>query len=198
VPSWGRSLRGRRPAPSLSDWREGRSSSVAPAAAPCLALGREWLRSRSLRRRLPRQLEEVLPPALIAKAGHGLTSNSTAFCPSLPHEFGHGRGLLAAASALRSVLPLFGPPEQKSSSSPLLEQVTARRSSVFRCSAGPPLSSGAVRTCGGGNRSSVCNGTSNASVFVHYGFRGLNMYVISARSRVFFSFLSAKTRLLII
>jgi hypothetical protein len=92
VPSWGRSLRGRRPAPSLSDWREGRSSSVAPAAAPCLALGREWLRSRSLRRRLPRQLEEVLPPALIAKAGHGLTSNSTAFCPSLPHEFGHGRG----------------------------------------------------------------------------------------------------------
>jgi hypothetical protein len=92
VPSWGRSLRGRRPAPSLSDWREGRSSSVAPATAPCLALGREWLRSRSLRRRLPRQLEEVLPPALIDKAGHGLTSNSTAFCLSLPHEFGHGRG----------------------------------------------------------------------------------------------------------
>ena len=46
----------------------------------------------SRRRLLPRQLEEVLPPALIAKAGHGLTSNSTAFCPSLPHEFGHGRG----------------------------------------------------------------------------------------------------------
>jgi hypothetical protein len=39
-----------------------------------------------------------------------------------------GEGLLAAASALRSVLPLFGPPEQKSSSSPLLEQVPARRS----------------------------------------------------------------------
>jgi hypothetical protein len=49
-----------------------------------------------------------------------------------------------------------------------------------------------------GNRSSVCNGTSNASVFVHYGFRGLNMYVISARSRVFSSFSSTKTRLLII
>jgi hypothetical protein len=29
---------------------------------------------------------------VIAKAGHGLTFNSTAFCPSLPHEFGHGRG----------------------------------------------------------------------------------------------------------
>jgi hypothetical protein len=49
-----------------------------------------------------------------------------------------------------------------------------------------------------GNRSSVCNGTLNARVFVHYGFRGLNMYVTSARSRVFSSFLSAKTRLLII
>jgi hypothetical protein len=61
-----------------------------------------------------------------------------------------GGGLLAATSALRSVLPLFGPPEQKSSSSPLLEQVTACRSSVFCCSAGPPLSSGVVRTCGGG------------------------------------------------
>src|SRR5689334_22293150 len=76
-----------------------------------------------------------------------------------------GGGLLAAASALRSVPPLFGPPEQKSSSSPLLEQVTARRSSVFRCSAGLPPWSGVVRTCGGGNRSSVCNDTSNAGVF---------------------------------
>jgi hypothetical protein len=45
---------------------------------------------------------------------------------------------LAAASALRSVLPLFGPPEQKSSSSLLLERATARRSSVFCCSASPP------------------------------------------------------------
>jgi hypothetical protein len=49
-----------------------------------------------------------------------------------------GGGLLAAASALRSSLPLFGPAEQKSSSSPLLERATARRSSVFYCSAGPP------------------------------------------------------------
>jgi hypothetical protein len=47
----------------------------------------------------------------------------------------------------------------------------------------------------GRNRSSVCNGTSNARVF---GCRGLNMYVISARSRVFSSFSSAKSRLLII
>jgi hypothetical protein len=28
----------------------------------------------------------------IAGAAYGPTSNSTAFCPSLPHEFGHGRG----------------------------------------------------------------------------------------------------------
>ena len=28
----------------------------------------------------------------IARAAHGPTSNSMAFCPSLPHEFGHGRG----------------------------------------------------------------------------------------------------------
>jgi hypothetical protein len=61
-----------------------------------------------------------------------------------------GGGLPAAAPALRSVLPLFDPPEQKPSSSPLLEQVTARRSSAFRCSAGLPPRSGVVRTCGGG------------------------------------------------
>jgi hypothetical protein len=95
-----------------------------------------------------------------------------------------GGGLLAAASALRSMLPLFGPPEQKSSS-PLLERATARRSSVFCCSAGPPIEWGCsyLRRW---NRSSVCNGTLNASVLVHCGCRGLNMYVILARSHVFF------------
>jgi hypothetical protein len=51
---------------------------------------------------------------------------------------GMGEGLMAAASALRSSLPLFGPPEQKSSSSPLLGWATTSRSSVFCCSAGPP------------------------------------------------------------
>jgi hypothetical protein len=45
---------------------------------------------------------------------------------------------MAAASALRLSLLPFGPAEQKSSSSPLLERVTASRSSVFCCSAGPP------------------------------------------------------------
>jgi hypothetical protein len=50
----------------------------------------------------------------------------------------------------------------------------------------------------GRNRSSVCNGTLNANVFVHCGCRGLNMYVLLAWSRVFSLFLSAKTRLLVV
>jgi hypothetical protein len=150
VPSWGRPLRGRRPAPSLSDRREGRSSFVAPAAAPCLALGCEWLWSLSRRRRLPRRLEEVLPPA---REPRPATDRPPTLRPSARPcltSLGMGGDLLAAAPALRSVLPLFDPPEQKSSSSPLLEQVTARRSSAFRCSAGLPPRSGVVRACGGG------------------------------------------------
>jgi hypothetical protein len=55
-----------------------------------------------------------------------------------------------------------------------------------------------AHTRGGRNQSSVYNGTLNASVFVHYGCRGLNMYVILARSRVFSSFSGTKTRPLII
>jgi hypothetical protein len=50
----------------------------------------------------------------------------------------------------------------------------------------------------GWNRSSVCDGTLNGSVFVHCGCRGLNMYLISARSRVFSSLSSTKSCLLII
>jgi hypothetical protein len=85
-------------------------------------------------------------------------------------------GLLAAASALRSSLLLFGP---------LLGQATASRSSVFCCSAGPSPIEWGCSYLRRWNRSSVCNGTSNASVFVHCGCRGLNMYVNSARSRVY-------------
>jgi hypothetical protein len=50
----------------------------------------------------------------------------------------------------------------------------------------------------GRNRSSVCNGTLSAGVFVHCGCRGLNMYVNSAWSRVFSPFSSTKTRLLVV
>ena len=38
----------------------------------------------------------------------------------------------------------------------------------------------------GRNRSSVCNGTLNASVFVHCGCRGLNMYVFFGTEPCFF------------
>jgi hypothetical protein len=83
VPSWGRSLRGRRPASSLSD--EGRAFTVRGAGS-CRVPGF-----------LTRVASEPLPapPSTtaagrgfsadeIAGAAHGLTSNSTAFCPSLP------------------------------------------------------------------------------------------------------------------
>jgi hypothetical protein len=70
---------------------------------------------------------------------------------------------MAAASALRSSLLLFGPSEQKSSSSPLLEWATASRSSVFCCSAGPPIVWGCSYLWRW-NQGSVCNGILNAGV----------------------------------
>jgi hypothetical protein len=70
---------------------------------------------------------------------------------------------MAAAPALRSSLLLFGPPEQKLSSSLLLERATASHPSAFCCSAGPPIVWGCsyLRRW---NRGSVCNGTLNAGV----------------------------------
>jgi hypothetical protein len=58
---------------------------------------------------------------------------------------------MAAASALRSSLLLFGPPEQKSSLSLLLERATTSHPSAFYCSAGPSMW-GVVRTRGGETR----------------------------------------------
>jgi hypothetical protein len=62
---------------------------------------------------------------------------------------GMGEGLMAAASALRSSL--------------LLGRATTSRSSIFCCSAGPPIVWGCsyLRRW---NRSSVCNGTLSAGV----------------------------------
>jgi hypothetical protein len=70
---------------------------------------------------------------------------------------------MAAASALRSSLLLFGPPGQKSSSLPLPGRATASRSSVFCCSAAPPIVWGCsyLRRW---NRSSVCKGALSAGV----------------------------------
>jgi hypothetical protein len=69
---------------------------------------------------------------------------------------------MAAASALRSSLLLFGPSGQKSSSS-LLEWAAASHPSAFCCSTGPPVVWGCsyLRRW---NRSSVCDGTLNARV----------------------------------
>jgi hypothetical protein len=60
--SWGLSPRGQRPAPSLSDRGEGRSPSVALAAAACLALRPEWLRCCFWCHLPPRQPKEVSLP----------------------------------------------------------------------------------------------------------------------------------------
>jgi hypothetical protein len=92
VPSWGQPLRGWWPAPSLSDRGEGRLSPVALAAAACLALGPEWLRSCSRRRLPPRQLEEVLPPT--RWPGPPMDRPPTLRPSARPclTSFGHGRG----------------------------------------------------------------------------------------------------------
>jgi hypothetical protein len=100
------------------------------------------------------------------------------------------------APARKPLLKLLRRPGRRSSLL-LPERATASHPSAFCCSAGPPIAWGCsyLRRW---NRSSVCNGTLDASVFVHCGCRGLNMYVFSARSRVFSSFSSTKTRLLVV
>jgi hypothetical protein len=84
----------------------------------------------------------------IVGAARRLTSNSTAFCLSLPLEWGHGRGLYGSsirpeviAAAVRSLGAevVVAAALRASVSHPL----------AFYCSAGPPTW-GVVRTCGGG------------------------------------------------
>jgi hypothetical protein len=137
------------------------------------------------------------------KTGHaaalaGLTFNSTAFCPSLPHEFCRGRGPPGSSIRPEVSAAAVRPPGAEvvvvaaagaGDGAPFVGLPLLRR---------PSPSEWGRSYLRRGNRSSVRNGTSNASVFVHCGCRGLNMYVILARSRVFSSFSSAKSRLLII
>src|SRR5688500_1640155 len=136
--------------------------------------------------------------AELRPAPHGLTSNSTAFCPSLPHEFCRGRGPPGSSIRPRVSAAAVRPPGAEvvvvaaagaGDGAPFVGLPLLRR---------PSPSEWGCSYLRRGNRSSVCNGISNAGVFVHCGCRGLNMYVISARSRVFSSFSSTKSRLLII
>jgi hypothetical protein len=84
----------------------------------------------------------------IVGATRGLTSNSTALeaCPR-PSSGGVGEGLVAAASAVRPSLLLFGHLERRSLS--LLPERASASHLGFRRPAGPPMW-GVVRTCGGG------------------------------------------------
>jgi hypothetical protein len=197
VPSRGQPLRGRWPAPSLSDRRE--RAVVVRGAGSCSVPG-----SRT------RVASEPLPvPASataagrgssadeMARAAHGPTSNSTAFCSSLPHEFGHGRGPLGSSIRPEVSAAAVRPPGAEvvvvaaagvGDGAPFVGLLLLRR---------PPHRVGLFVPTEV-ERSSVCNGTLNASVFVHCGCRGLNMCVFSARSRVFSSFSSTKTRLLVV
>jgi hypothetical protein len=165
VPSWGRSRCGRRPVlPSViggkgvrRSWhgqlpRARLSEPSGFGAAPGAAFRHgSWKRFRRRRasRRHPRtdlQLYGLLS-VLASRVG------------------GMGEGLMAAASALRSSLLLFGPPEQKSSSLPLPGRATTSRSSVFCCSAGPPPIAWGYSYLRRWNQSSVCKGTLSAGVF---------------------------------
>jgi hypothetical protein len=134
----------------------------------------------------------------IAGAGHGLTSNSTAFCPSLPHEFWRGRGPPGSGIHPEVSVAAVRPPGAE------VVVVAAAGAGDGAPFVGLPLlrrPSPSEWGC-----SYLRRGTGVPFVmafrlpvfFVHCGCRGLNMYVISARSRVFSLFSSTKSRLLII
>jgi hypothetical protein len=101
----------------------------------------------------------------IARAGHGPTSNSTAFCPSLPLEFGHGRGPPSSSIRPEVITAAVRPPGTEvfiaaavgaGDDMPFVGLLLLRRLTPIEwgCSYLRRL-----------NRSSVCNGTSNARIF---------------------------------
>jgi hypothetical protein len=148
APSWGLSPSGQRPAPSLNDGG-GRAFAVRGAGG-CRVSGSP---ARAASVLLP-----VPPPTEVAGRGfsadeivgatRGLTSGSTALvaCPR-PSSGDVGEGLVAAASALRSSLLLFGCLERRSLS--LLPEWAVASHLGFCHPAGPPMW-GVVRTYGGG------------------------------------------------
>jgi hypothetical protein len=136
----------------------------------------------------------------IVGAAYGPTSNSTAFCSSLPHEFGHGRGPPGSNICPEVIAAAVWPPGA--------EVVIAAAAGagdgapfiglLLLCRFPPPPVEWGCSYLRRWNQSSVCNGTMNASVFVHCGCRGLNMYVILGTEPCFSSFSSTKTRLLVV
>ena len=86
----------------------------------------------------------------IARAAHGPTSNSTAFCPSLPHEFGHGRGPPGSSIRPEVIAAAVRPPGAE-----VVVVATAGAGDgvsfvgLLLLRRSPPAS-GVVRTCGGG------------------------------------------------
>jgi hypothetical protein len=86
----------------------------------------------------------------LAGATRGPTSNSTAFCPSLPHEFGHGRGPPGNSICPEVIAAAVRPPGAEvfivaaagaGDGEPFVGLLLLHR---------PPQSRGVVRTCGGG------------------------------------------------
>jgi hypothetical protein len=145
--------------------------------------------------------------AEVVAAGEGFSVNEIANSARTPGPLSSGlngwfsssvnESPRAVAPARKPLLKLLRRPGRRSSLL-LPERATASHLSAFCCSAGPSPIEWGCSYLRRWNRSSVCNGTSNASVFVHCGCRGLNVYVNSARSRVFSPFPSTKTRLLVV
>ena len=101
----------------------------------------------------------------IVGAARGLTSNSTAFCPSLPHEFWRGRGPPGSGIHPEVSVAAIRPPGAEvvvvaaagaGDGAPFVGLPLLRR---------PSPSEWGCSYLRRGNRSSVCNGTSNARVF---------------------------------
>jgi hypothetical protein len=107
------------------------------------------------------------PASETARAAHGPTSNSTAFYPSLPHEFGHGRGPPGSSIRPEVIATAVRPPGAEvvvaaagaGDGAPFVGLLLLRK---------PPIEWG-YSYLRRWNWSSVCNGTLNASVFLHCG-----------------------------
>ena len=114
----------------------------------------------------------------VAGAGHGLTSNFSAFCPSLPHKFWHGRGPLGSSIRPEVSAAAVRPPGAEvivvaaagaGDGAPFVGLLLLRRPTPIEwgCSY--------LRR---GNRSSVCNGTLNASVFFSFSSTRARLLVV--------------------